>query len=168
MELTVFTPLPPCISFIEKDMMSFCNKSIISEEEKARCNTFLNEMTLDSRINTLRENDFFKHIVPEEESHTVCLWLIDQYGGFYSPGKMVIDDSYLRANGADSLLKEFRKSLKNEGLKPFEYVYSTKDNTLFGDFLLLLRYTLEMQGFKPSQKTGFDSNVINIIDERVK
>ena len=168
MDLTVFTPLPPCTFFMDnEDMMNFCGKTMLPLQDRMNCSIFVDEMTLDGRINALRETDSFKLWVPEEESHTLCLWLRDDLHGFYSPGKMIIDDSYLIDNGADTLLQEFRRSFNKEGKKMFEYVYSaTKDNTKFGDFLLLLRSSLEMQGYRPSQKTSFDSNVINIIDER--
>ena len=169
MALTVFTPIPPCVSFMDNaDMMNFCGKMMMTDQDRVRCNTFFDEMTLDGRINALRETNRFKPWVPEEASHTLCIWLRDDFNGLYSPGKMIIDDSFLLANGAGTVLEEFRKSFNKEGRKMFEYVYSTtKDNTKLGDFLLLLRSTIEMQGYKPSQKTSFDNNVINIIDKRV-
>ena len=169
MELTLFTPLPPCTVLItNKSIMDFCDKRMITVEEQTICNSFYNEMTLDGRINSLRETDEFKYFVPEEASHTICLWLRDDFNCFFSPGTMIIDDSYLIANGADTLLKQFKQSFNNEGTTSFEYVYSsTDDSTQFGDFLLLLRSTLEMQCYNPAQKTSFDSNVINVVDKRL-
>jgi len=140
----------------------------MSVDQLALCTTFLDEMTLDGRINALRETNDFKDLVPEEASHTICLWIMDDFHGLYSPGKMIIDDSYLVANGADVLLNEHRRSLNKEGRRPFKYVYSYEDkNKKLGDFLLLLRSTLEMQGYTPAKKTTFDSNVIHIVDERI-
>jgi len=145
-------------------MMEFFGNKMMTDQERLSCSVFFDEMTLDGRINLLRETENFKNFVPEEKSHTICLWLQDALYGYYSPGKIVIDDTYLLANGAEQLLDEFRRSFNREGRKPFEYEYSrTKDTKKFGDFLLLLRRTLEMQGYKPSQKINLDVNVINIV-----
>jgi len=165
MQLNLFTPLPPCISFINNtDMMGFCGKTIMTDEECMRCKVFFDEMALDGRINSLRETEYFKNRVPEEKSHTICLWLKNKYCGYYSPGKIDIDDTYLLANGAEQLLDKFRRSFNREGRKPFEYEYSRKnDSKKFGDFLLLIRRTLEIQGYKPAQKINLDVNVINIV-----
>ena len=142
------------------------HKNAISEQDYLQCDLFLREMTLDMRINAFRETEHFKDWVPEEKSHVLCIWLKDDMGGYYSPGKMTIDDSYLIANGGENVLQEFIKSLCREGKKVFEYVYSSNDSEKFGKFLLLLRNTLEIQCYKPSQKTIVSHDVINIIDKR--
>ena len=60
MQLIVFTPLPPCIPFSDEQLLEFCDKSMMTDQERVRCNTFFHEMTLDRRINTLRQNENFK------------------------------------------------------------------------------------------------------------
>ena len=169
MELNVFTPLPPCTSLIcYPTLMNFYNKRIMTDDLVNQCNTFYDEMLLDRRINFLRETNEFKDWVPEEKSYTLCIWLRDDMGGYYSPGKMVIDETYLVSNGAERLLNLFRNSLQKEGNKMFEYIYSSSvDNEKFGNFLILLRHTLEMKGYKASQKVHMESDFINIIDNRI-
>ena len=73
-------------------MNRFCGKDIMSEEEIIRCNAFHDEVSLDMRINSFRETQNFKSWAPKEKTHTICLWLKDAMGGYYSPGKMVLDN----------------------------------------------------------------------------
>ena len=55
-------------------------------------------------------------------------------GGYYSPGKMTIDDTYIISHGGHKMLYTFQKSFNTEGKKPFQYVYTSKDSKDFGDW----------------------------------
>ena len=141
-----------------------------SKEMNDKCFTFYNEMKIDGRINMLRQTSEFDYFTPEEQSHTICIWVNDGHGMYYSPGNIKIDDSYLISNGGEDVLKMFVKSFNNEGRRVFEYVFSkaqTEEEEKFGTFLKLVRYTLELQDYPRSMKIQLDPNVINIVDERI-
>ena len=90
----------------------------MNDTEKVRCKLFYDEMTLDRRINALRSKENFKYFVPEEESHTICLWLVNEIVGFYSVGKIVIDDMYLLGHGAQQILEKFKTISFSDTLGP--------------------------------------------------
>ena len=140
----------------------------LSEDEFSRCNAFYGEMVLDGRINALRETYFFKGWVPEEKSHTICLWLKDDMGGYYSPGKITVDDTYIISNGIEHVLTQFKHSFINEGSRVFEYIFDDKtDSEMFGIFLILLRNTLTFKGYRATQYFDRDPSIIHIIDKRL-
>lgn len=168
MTLNVFTHLPPCTEISNnKRVMEFYGKTTLSTKDRIECSSFFGEMALDKRINMLRETLLYKNWVPEEESHTICLWLKDSMGGYYSPGKMTIDDTYIISNGGHKVLYTFQRSFNTEGKKPFQYVYTSKDSKEFGDFLIILRNTLMTQGYKASKTINVDNSLINVIDNRL-
>ena len=123
-------------------------------------------MALDNRINSLRETEWFKNWAPEEKTYTLCLWIKDVTGHYYSPGKMIIDDTYLISNGGKKMITEFRQSFNKEGMKIFQYTYQDSDEEGFGDFLMLLRQTILLEGYRVYQNTPLDPDVLNIIDNR--